>query len=212
MRKRLSVIGLDPIALLLILFVASLFVPVALAEVVTFTVPPLSYQTYRVTVSSGDRVTGSVSVSGGSGNDVDFRIIDPSGNQIASYGRITYKTFEFTSSSGGTYQFVFDNSFSLISSKSVTFEYTVHKMGLVPSEWLGGSLAPIVAVAGVVILIAVGIGIISSLAARAQPRPEAQYSYPPPPAQQYNCPHCSRPLVFVSEYQRWFCPNCQRYV
>jgi TM2 domain-containing membrane protein YozV len=32
----------------------------------------------------------------------------------------------------------------------------------------------------------------------------------PPPA--YNCSVCGTPLIFVSQYSRWYCPKCQKYV
>jgi hypothetical protein len=36
----------------------------------------------------------------------------------------------------------------------------------------------------------------------------------PPPAMQAAppCPRCQRPLVFVAQYQRWFCEGCKDYV
>ena len=42
-----------------------------------------------------------------------------------------------------------------------------------------------------------------------QPPQQAQ-----PPAQAhptYPCPRCQRPLVFVAQYQRWFCESCKQY-
>lgn len=34
---------------------------------------------------------------------------------------------------------------------------------------------------------------------------------PAPAAQTHPCPRCQRPLVFVAQYQRWFCESCKQY-
>lgn len=34
---------------------------------------------------------------------------------------------------------------------------------------------------------------------------------PPPSTLAQNCPTCGRPLTFVQQYNRWYCPNCKRY-
>jgi hypothetical protein len=34
----------------------------------------------------------------------------------------------------------------------------------------------------------------------------------PPPPQTTNCPSCGQQIIFVSEYQRWYCPNEKRYL
>ncbi|MEW6070735.1 MAG: hypothetical protein AB1485_08975, partial [Candidatus Thermoplasmatota archaeon] len=26
------------------------------------------------------------------------------------------------------------------------------------------------------------------------------------------CPYCKQPVIFISNYHRWFCPTCQRYL
>ncbi|KPV64702.1 MAG: emp24/gp25L/p24 family/GOLD [Candidatus Bathyarchaeota archaeon BA2] len=76
---------------------------------------------------------GSITVSGG-GNDIDFYITDPNGNTILRYDRATQTSFSFTASTTGTYTMHFDNSFSIISSKSVTLSYSISKaiFGLAP--------------------------------------------------------------------------------
>jgi hypothetical protein len=39
---------------------------------------------------------------------------------------------------------------------------------------------------------------------RRQPPPP-----PGPPAQ--TCPTCGRPMTFIQQYNRWYCPNCKKY-
>jgi len=110
------------ISILLLCFVISL----AKADTTqTFTVPALSSTTDKLNLTQGDSVSGSVSVVGGSGNDINFVITDPNGNNLGTWDRTTYNTFSFSASISGTYTLTFDNSFSLLSSKSVTLDYSV---------------------------------------------------------------------------------------
>lgn len=66
---------------------------------------------------------GSFSVSGGSGNTIDFYVTDPDGNRIVNLGRVSQEEFEFTTQNSGAYTLYFDNSFSWFSSKVVTLSY-----------------------------------------------------------------------------------------
>ena len=36
---------------------------------------------------------------------------------------------------------------------------------------------------------------------------------PPPPQEfaNHECPDCGRPLVFIAQYNRWYCHNCAKY-
>jgi hypothetical protein len=82
--------------------------------------------TLTFNLNNGDSVSGSISVTGGSGNDVNFYISDPTGGQIYNAGRVSGGTsFSFTANSSGAYILHFDNSFSLLSSKQVTVSYDV---------------------------------------------------------------------------------------
>jgi hypothetical protein len=47
--------------------------------------------------------------------------------------------------------------------------------------------------------------------AQGQAQPQAA-APPPPPLPVYNCQRCGTQLVFVAQYQRWFCPSEQQYV
>lgn len=112
-----------PLAILSIVILCSLVVSVYGQQ--TFTVPALSKTTQTLNLSAGDSVSGSLSVLGGSGNDINFQVTDPMGNTLVSYDRVTSTSFSFSASMTGTYTMTFDNSFSLISSKSVTLNYSV---------------------------------------------------------------------------------------
>jgi len=110
-----------------------LMIGYAIAGTETFTVPPWQEVVRTVGLSDGDKVSGSITVSGG-GNDIDFYVTDPNGNTILRYDRATQTSFSFTASTAGTYTMHFDNSFSIFTSKSVTLDYTVTKpiLGLAP--------------------------------------------------------------------------------
>ena len=91
----------------------------------TFTVPPFQEVIRTIGLKEGDTVTGSIVASGGSGNDINFRVTDPNDNTILRYDRVTQTSFSFSSSTTGTYTMHFDNSFSWVSSKSIVLDYVV---------------------------------------------------------------------------------------
>jgi len=137
----------------LILLLFSLVVGFVKAE--TFTVPPSQEVTRSIGLANGDKVSGSLSVVGGSGNDANFYVTDPNGNTILRYDRVTQSSFSFSASMTGTYTMHFDNSFSWFSSKSVTLDYSVTKsIAGIPQETFLLLVAIIVIVA---IIIAVAI-------------------------------------------------------
>lgn len=108
-----------------IIFLAGFLACCVLAETEAFTVPALQEVTRNIGLSSGDKVSGSIVVVGGGGNDIDFYVTDPEGNVLFSYERVTQKSFSFVASKTGTYVLHFDNGFSLLASKSVTLDYSV---------------------------------------------------------------------------------------
>lgn len=138
----------------LILLSFCLVVGIARAE--TFTVPPLHEHTTSIGLSDGDKVSGSISVVGGSGNDINFYVTDPNGNTIRRYDRVTQTSFSFSASMTGTYVMHFDNSFSLLSSKSVTLDYTVTKtiLGIPQEYFLVLLIVVVVIIVAVVVVLA----------------------------------------------------------
>jgi hypothetical protein len=117
--------------LLALLLLAFALAPSAFASSVQqCSVPAGSQCTLTFNLNNGDSVSGSISVTGGTGNDVNFYITNPTGAQIYSAGRVSGGTsFSFTADSSGAYILHFDNSFSLISSKQVTVSYNVTPAG-----------------------------------------------------------------------------------
>jgi hypothetical protein len=110
------------IAILLLLF---LTVMVYATEVETFQVSTSNSKMYVFDLNSGRKVMGSFSVDGGN-NDVNFKVTDPVGDTIIDLGRVAGGgSFEFTASRDGNYTVIFDNSFSVSTSKTVTMSYDV---------------------------------------------------------------------------------------
>jgi hypothetical protein len=83
-----------------------------------------SYLVYNLNI--GDRFSGSLSITGGSGNDIDFSVTDPLGTTVLDLGRVSNgREFNFEAERNGAFRLVFDNSFSLISQKTVTLSYSI---------------------------------------------------------------------------------------
>jgi hypothetical protein len=100
------------------------FVALAVCTSQTFTAPGLQTTTTTINLNKGDVVSGSVNVSGGVGNDINFYISDPNGNNVVNLSHVTQFSFSFTAPSTGTYIVHFDNTIGLLQ-KSVTFTYNV---------------------------------------------------------------------------------------
>jgi len=112
--------------LIIVLFLAIMILCVSASEVETLQIDPLTKRMLIFNLAEGDKFSGSLSISGGANNDIDFWITDPYGNTIVNLGRISQgTTFEFTTQKSGAYTFHFDNSFSLISSKTVSLSYDI---------------------------------------------------------------------------------------
>ena len=97
----------------------------------TVNVDVLSSRALVFILSEGVRFQGSFSISGGSGNDIDFYVTDPKGSRIVNLGRVSQGAeFEFTTQDFGTHTLYFDNSFSWFNSKVATLSYEVESENL----------------------------------------------------------------------------------
>jgi len=121
--------------IIIVLSITSISLVNAATEVLT--VPAGVKNTRTLYLDNGDKLSGSISVSGGSGNDINFQIQDPSGVIITSYSRTTSTSFSFNADKAGTYTMIFDNSFSLITSKRVTLSTNIEKP-MIPGTNAGG--------------------------------------------------------------------------
>jgi hypothetical protein len=139
----------------LILFAS--IVGVALATTETLTVPPRDIITRSLNLREEDRVSGSISVIGGSGNDIDFYVVSPDDIVVLRIERLTHKDFSFEAEKGGTYVLHFDNSFSVLVSKQVTLNYSIKHfiMGIPQEQFL---LLVVVAIILIAIIVFVASG------------------------------------------------------
>jgi hypothetical protein len=86
--------------------------------------------TVNTTIMHNARVVGTFEASGGAGDDIEALIITDAvfakwtqghnGPTIYDSGKLTASSVNVTISDSGVYHLIFDNSFSLISSKEVT--------------------------------------------------------------------------------------------
>lgn len=109
-----------------ILLLVSMFSSAEAANVEVLSIGPFATKTLTFNLKNGQRVSGSLSISGGSGNDIDFWITDPVGATLLNFGRVSQgRSFEFTANQDGAYTLHFGNTFSLISTKTVNLTYDV---------------------------------------------------------------------------------------
>lgn len=173
------------LSIILILVAFSL----AFVTAATFTVPAGNTQQVQVNLTEGDSVSGTISVSGGSGNDIDFKAIDPNGNTLKQQDRTTSSSFSFTAATSGTYILSFDNSFSILTSKSVSLSYSIKSPTPTPSPspsptaapFLGGGSATdnTILIGGIIAIIVI-ILVIAIFVSRKKSN-NIQRPLPPPP-------------------------------
>jgi hypothetical protein len=90
----------------------------------SFVVPP-STTTQTTYLNAGDMLNILVTVTSGGNKDIDFSVNDGSTTYL-SYSRATTVNKDWTVPLSSNYNFVYDNSFSIITSKSVTVQVTKH--------------------------------------------------------------------------------------
>lgn len=140
---------------ILALFLCIMFLCASAAEVEVLEVSPLSKRTIIFNAVEGDIIRGSLAITEGRPHDIDFWITDPHGNTIVNLGRVRYDViFEFTAQSSGAFTFHFDNSFSSLSSKTITLSYSKSRPGT--REYISVLI-------GVLFIIMVIIGLIAFL-------------------------------------------------
>jgi hypothetical protein len=177
-----------PILALLLLSLSMSFV--SASQVETTQVSAGTSQTLTFNLSSQDRFSGSLSISGGSGNDIDFKVTDPQGTVIVGLGRVSQgRSFDFVAQQSGAYTFYLDNSFSIFSSKTVSLSYDV--VSPTPSPFLFGGNGDsagsplgylfIIALIAVVIAIVVIVAVVVAVHVSRKQKAAPSHLPPPPP-------------------------------
>jgi len=151
------------------------------SQVDSVSVSPGYTNTLTYNLNSGQTFSGSISISGGSGNDVNFWITNPQGATLVNSGKVSGGTsFVFTAESSGAYTLHFDNSFSLFSSKTVQLTYDINTPML--GGGLGGVSDTLLIIIGVIILIVVIVVLAVGLSLRNRTSTTNQsFPQPPPP-------------------------------
>lgn len=151
-------------------FFLILAITLILLSVVAFSVKASSVETVQVgalseqmlifNLKTGQKFTGSLAISGGSGNDIDFWITDPQGTTILNLGRVSQgKSFDFTAQASGAYTFHFSNSFSLFSSKTVNLTYDIGLPSIFGIDL--GLFLIIIGIIVVLLLLVVGLAVMN---------------------------------------------------
>ena len=177
------------------------------SEVKTTSVPAGYVSTLTLNLQKGQTLSGSLSISGGSGNDVDFHVTNPQGSTIIDRGRVSGGTsFSFTADSDGAYTLHFDNSFSLFSSKEVRTTYDVSSP-YVPN--IGGTdlsvILLIVGIISVALIVIVAMVLVLRSKGSVTHKPVLQSSLAQKQAfSQKYCTQCGA----ANEASALFCKNC----
>jgi hypothetical protein len=100
--------------------------PSTIAPSENYTVPPLISLSLKVVQPYGSAIGGLIYIKGGNGNDINFKVVNSQGKIILDLGRISNeKSFYFYANKTGNFTFIFDNEFSVFSSKEVdVFSYS----------------------------------------------------------------------------------------
>ncbi|MCH7648507.1 MAG: matrixin family metalloprotease, partial [Thaumarchaeota archaeon] len=117
--------GIEKIFLILLIFVI-VIIPFtasnAFAEKQSITVAARSYEQISIYLNVGDELRFAFGVAGGKNDDINLIVSFPDRDDIS--GMVYEKHSDsFIATSTGTYVFTFDNRFSLISNKFVSFSY-----------------------------------------------------------------------------------------
>ena len=142
-------------------------------RVETVTVNALTTMTLAFELDDEYKFSGSLSIVGGSNNDVDFWVTDPGGVKILDLGRVSQERgFEFEARANGTYVLHFSNTFSLLAAKNVTLTYDVEKPTL--------GMEPFVLAWGALIAVCIAAVIAAVVLSMRKPKQEDTKSPEPP--------------------------------
>jgi hypothetical protein len=175
-----AVLSLGFLVILLIFVLVVAFFISTFSHISAVQVSPLTEQMLVFNLDSGQKFTGSLAISGGSSEDIDFRVVGPQGATIVNLGRVSHgATFEFTAQQSGAYTFHFGNSFSLLGTKTVSLTY---KIGIAIFGIDLGFLLTLVAVVIATIVILLILLILAMKLRRRKQRVETNQPHPPPKA------------------------------
>jgi hypothetical protein len=110
---------------------------------VTFNVKPRTAVTRTVSLEQGDLLRGTFEADGGFGRvNIFMRIVAPLGDEMGASPKTSNYDFTFPAKYRGDYALVFDNRFSLYTSKSIGLYYCIDRVRAAPSNWQPGQPPP----------------------------------------------------------------------
>jgi len=147
MNKKVGIVFLSVLLLL-----ASV---VSAAEVETITIGALSEETFTYNLNEGQQFSGSLSVSGGLGDNIIFSVKAPNGTEIVNLGSVSEGTeFDFMANQDGAYTLIF--FFFCLVSRTVNLTYDIKTLtiaGLDGTQVLIASfLVILVIVTGIIVI------------------------------------------------------------
>jgi len=115
------------IGVLVAICLIPLFTVPVFAENESLKIAARSYEQIPIHLNQGDELEYTISVSGGSNDDINLTIFYPGGGDDGG-GRV-YGQFDdtFVAPKSGVFVFSFDNTFSLLTNKQVNFSYSITK-------------------------------------------------------------------------------------
>jgi hypothetical protein len=125
------------------------------AEVETITIEGFSEEIFTHNMNDGQQFSGSLSISGGLGDDIIFSVKAPNGTEIIKPSSVSEGTeFEFMANQDGAYTLVFSNVGLLSRTVNLTYEVkTLTIAGLDGTQVLIASFLVILAiVVGIVVI------------------------------------------------------------
>lgn len=176
----------------LVFLLLGTFFSAEVTKVETVTVNALTTMTLAFELDDEYKFSGSLSIAGGSNNDVDFWVTDPGGVKILDLGRVSQERgFEFEARANGTYVLHFSNTFSLLASKNVTLTYDVEKprLGMEPFVLAWGAL---IAVCIVVVIAAV------VLSMRKPKQEDTKSPEPPTPKESKHTQYLFKQVILIA--------------
>ncbi len=115
-----------------VLAIVFLSIPIASAYDETFNVTAGNNHLVYLGLYKGQSVSGFFAVEGGN-KDIIFTVYNPSNQQVISFGQTQGTNFQFDAYYEGLYTIAFDNSFSAVTSKTITLQYTISSPTPTPS-------------------------------------------------------------------------------
>mmetsp|Transcript_26153 Transcript_26153/g.44979 ORF Transcript_26153/g.44979 Transcript_26153/m.44979 type:complete len:110 (-) Transcript_26153:8-337(-) len=86
----------------------------------SWNIEPTTTDIFYEEIKTGSKISGSFHVSSGGMLDIDFKVLSPSNEELYSVQKNNEAKFAFTAEESGVFQFIFANTMSTLTVKTVT--------------------------------------------------------------------------------------------